>query len=125
MTETITVTLNGEPKEILMSMGLLNELSAKLGDVDAIPELSVNAELRESIMISALADRDNRGKLVDPEINLFSLDISTEDTLRLLDWVGEHVADFFLKSMAQTKSLFEDRQVQFRSLMPTSPGGED
>ena len=122
--EHITVTINDEEKELKMTFGLLNELSRRMGDVDALPELAVNAELRESVILACVVERDKRGKFKDAEATLYDYDLSMEDSLRLLDWVGEHVADFFLKSMSSTKALIEKRQDQFQSLMPTLPGGE-
>lgn len=124
MSERITVEVNGEPKEVKMSFGLLNELSQKLGDIDAIPEMAVNPELREALVLACVVDRDPRGKFKDPEATLYQYDMSMDDTLKLLDWVGEHVADFFLKSMGSAKKMIEERVDQFQSLMPTLPGGE-
>lgn len=123
MSEIHTVTIGGESQEIKMTMGLLNELARTVGDIDRVGEISFDQELREAVLTVLLSKRDNKGIITEPLV-LFTLDMTPEDTLELLDWVGSHVTDFLLKSLTRAKAMLEIRRPQFQSLALTSTGGE-
>lgn len=122
MDDTIDVKLGAETREVKMSFGLLNEISRKVGDMDAIPEMALNADLRDEVLISLLSKRDSRGRITE-EISFFELDATPEQISVLIEWAGAHVADFFLTSLEKTKNLIEQREGRIKALMPTSPGG--
>lgn len=123
MKDTIQVELGNETKEITMSYGLLNECAKVIGDIDGVPDMALNPDVRDRLLIELLSPRDQRGQIKE-EISVFSLELAPEQVLTLLDWVGVHVVDFFLNSMTQVKSLLTDREGEIKSLMSISDGGE-
>lgn len=121
--DVIEVVIGDETKKIKMSFGLLNECAKVIGDIDNITEISLNPEIRDRLLIEVLSARDEMGVITDP-ISVFNLDMTPEAVITLLDWVGSHVADFFLNSMTRVKDLLTSREEKLKSLMPTSNGGE-
>lgn len=121
MSDTIEVSIDGESREIKMSFGLLNELSRKIGDLDAIPMLAIDPDLRESVLISLLSKRDKKGKITE-EFSFFEAGLTVEDVSNLIDWAGGHVADFFLTSLEKGKALIADREARLKALLPSSNG---
>lgn len=113
--------LNGEDREIKMTFGLVNEICRLAGDIDAVPEIAYNPDLREAVLISLLSERNERGEIVG-EISVFNMDADPEDVVNLLDWASEHAVDFFLKALQRAKKLVEDRKETFQALMPSSTG---
>lgn len=123
MDDIIQIKVGEQTKEIKMSFGLLNELAKKVGDIDAVPMLNIDPDLREGILTSVLSERDGRGNITEP-VNLFQLDMDPEDAILLVEWVGAHILDFFLKSLEKTKTLMEDQEERIKALMPTSSGSQ-
>lgn len=113
----------GAEAEVKMTYGLLDALCVTCGDIDGALMVSVDNDLRTEVLNQIFADRDERGNIQTPA-NLFALDMSPEDVQRLLDWVQEHVADFFLKALegaVATKNREGDR---IKALQSISTGGE-
>ena len=123
MKDHIEVNIGNDTKAIKMSYGLLNECSKIIGDIDGIADIALNSDVRDRLLVEVLSDRNEMGKIVDP-ILIFNLEMEAEDVLTLLDWVGSHVADFFLSSMTRTKDLMVAREDKILALMPTSNGGK-
>jgi len=120
--DMLEITIGGKPVEIKMTFGLLNELARRVGDIDDVAQISYDPDLREAMLVSLLSGRDAKGKIVE-ELSVFNLDMTTDDVMELLDWAGAHVADFFLSSLTNAKTLVDSRMKKFQALMPTSPGG--
>lgn len=121
--EMITVNVGGTPRHLKMSYGLLTVLTQILGDLEAVAELSFDADLRSAVLGEILAERDEFGAIVSP-VNLFMMEIDADDVVEILDWAGAHVADFLLKQMTRSQALLKGRQAQIAALMPTSSGLE-
>lgn len=122
MQDTIQITINGKAKDLKMTFGLLNEMARTIEDVDNVPLLAIDADLREKALIALLSERDERGRITE-EFNLFTIDASPEEILDLLDWAGAHVTDFFLKSLEKAKVLMDGNMDRIKALTPTSTGG--
>lgn len=119
---TMDITLGGENLEVKMSFGMLNEIARQVGSIELIGEIAIDPNLRDSVITSLLSKRDAKGKIIE-QVNLFTLDMETDEVTALLHWAGGHVADFFLNSLEKTKTLLEDREGRLKALMPTSNGG--
>lgn len=109
-------------REIKMSFGLLDELTRIIGDVDGLADLPVNPDVRSEVLYSVLIERDEKGQKSKEAPDLYNLEPSM--VAELIEWVGEHVADFFLNAMGRTTKLLTKREDQFKALTPSSDGGE-
>lgn len=118
MDKFIDVTVNGEIRELKMTYGLVNELARVIGDIDAIPMIGIEADLRDEVMKVLLAKRDSRGNVKETP-DLFNLDIEIDQVQELLSWVGEHVLDFFLISLERGKELGKKNEDRLKALTST------
>lgn len=119
MQQTFTL----DDRDIKMTFGLLDELTRIIGDVDGLAEMPINADVRKEVLIAVLVERDEKGKRGKTEPDIYNLEADT--VTEILEWVGEHVADFFLSAMERTKKLLEARTDRFKALQPSSTGGKD
>ena len=115
MNPTYTVTIGGTETELKMSYGLLNEVARVVGDIEAIPQIAYDIELRTALLTAVLSKRDKKGKITE-EADLFNLDMDGEEVIDLLNWVGEHVLDFFIKSLTRAKKLLGERKADLEGL---------
>lgn len=124
---TIDLTQDGQSREIKMSFGMLNHLARLVGVVDNVPAIATDPDLQSAIMQVVLAKRSEKGKILEP-IDLDEVDMSIDDVRAILDWVSEHLFDFFLKGLEKAKQIIVDRKDQLKNLnnlenlMPTSTG---
>ena len=119
MEDTLSVKLNGEVLSIKMSYGLLNVLTRRIGDLEAVTDIFSDGHLQSDLLVEVFSKRGPRGEIVE-EFNLFGSDLDSETVLSILEWIAEHVTDFFLKGLSKTKDLItEERREMLRSLMPS------
>lgn len=122
--DEITVSIDSTNFTIKMTYGLLNECSRVIGDIDAIPDLAFSADVRDQLLVELLSPRNAKGRIEEP-ISIFTLDISPQDVLTLIEFAGSHVADFFISNMTNLAGLMKDpeREAKLKALIPTSDGG--
>jgi len=100
-------TLKLGDSEIFMSYGLLTELVRLVPDLDNIPTMVLNSEVRDELLTKLLMKRDARGNPVGEAPSLESLTLEQSEVL--IDWAQTHILDFFLrratKAVAQTKRI--------------------
>jgi acetolactate synthase small subunit len=108
-TSTLTVTIDGEDREIFMSYGLLTQLARILPSLDHVALVGVDHELRDSFLAALLAKRTKAGKVTE-EVSFDEVEISLEDVETLITWGQEHLLDFFLRAMRRSTDLVERRQ---------------
>lgn len=125
MNPKFKIKINGEERDIKMSFGLLNVLATAVGELDDIPHILLNGELRTDIFVKTVVRRDAEGTPVET-LNMFTIDVEEDDVIDLLTWVAEHLTDFFLKSIEKTRSLSTpERMERVKNLMSTLGGGKD
>lgn len=95
LVDTLDVTINGEPVELLMSWGLLNELVPLVRDLVNVGLIAIDTELRYGVMNCVLAKRDEKGKILEA-LDMYNLNIKVKDVQAIVMWVQEHLLDFFL-----------------------------
>ena len=125
LSNDLTIEVNEVQRSIRMNFNLLNRLTFIVGNVENIQEAMSAPAVRESLMCEALAIREPDGKRKVPE-NLSDLDLSPEDAGRLLNFIGDHVMDFFLLTLEQANQRMADsnnRMVQIRSTSAFILGG--
>jgi hypothetical protein len=115
--DTIDITYNGKTREVFMSFGLLNEISRAVGDVEQIGMISVDPDMRETVLDILLSDRDEEGK-ISKHFNVAAARITMDEVNRLIEWVADNVFDFFLKALGGAKRLQEKNAPRVLELMP-------
>ena len=92
-----TLTCGDTQKELFMSFGLLNTLSAIFENPQQISETFINATVRLDILLLCLSKRDQYGKITE-EFAINELEIDTDHLIDFLDWVESHISYFFLRA---------------------------
>ncbi|TPJ51669.1 MULTISPECIES: hypothetical protein [unclassified Mesorhizobium] len=96
---------NGEPREIFMSFGLLNEITALMGEPATAASVYFAPKLREQVLLTALHDRAPSGKIKERLASLDDVEISASDMEGLLAWEVDHAIGFFTRSMDRVVKL--------------------
>lgn len=106
MNDTLSITIDGQPRELFMSFGLLHELLRVVGDIKDVSVLAIDPDLREKVMVLVLSERDEKGKIA-VEFPFYKAHIASADIHAIFSWVGAHVLDFFLTAMEQAVKIHE------------------
>ena len=93
------ITQDGEPREIFMSFGLLNEITALMGEPATAASVYFSPQLRERVLLAALHQRSKSGKIQEPLASLDDVEIAASDMEGLLAWEVDHAIGFFTRSM--------------------------
>lgn len=91
---------------LMMSFGLLNRLSAMVGDLNNLTDIYLVPELQDAILYELLVPRTDQGKPTVPyQMYQFSEGLSPEEGHRLLEWCEAHLTNFFMKRLQAAKAL--------------------
>lgn len=120
--DNIQIIQDDKPRDIFMSFGLLSKLTKVVGSPDIVGAISVDPELRDSIIAELLAERKKSGKVINPVADLEDIDVSVEDIEALLKWASEHLMGFFVRSLQQVHHLTENHRTVLEALQPSSDG---
>ena len=96
---------DGETREIFMSFGLLNEITALMGEPATAASVYFAPKLREQVLLAALHKRTKSGKVEELVTEIEDLDIPTSDIEALLAWEVDHAIGFFTRSMDRVVKL--------------------
>lgn len=96
---------NGEAREIFMSFGLLNEITAMLNEPATAASVYFNPVLRERVLLAALHQRSKSGKIQEALASLDDVEIEASDMEALLAWEVDHAIGFFTRSMDRVVKL--------------------
>jgi hypothetical protein len=100
-----------------MSLGLLNELAELIGDPTRVGSIDFNSDLQTEVIEACLAPRTKMGKRKgDDPVDLDTLEMSIGDIENLLDWVKEHIMDFFLRRFQATSRVLDRHQGTMKAL---------
>ena len=123
MENTFKLKVNGKPKTVKMTMGLLHEVASTITFLELMPEAIYNPEIRADLLVTLLSPRDEDGEITET-IKVKTLDADPTEIINLLEWAVGHAADFLLKSIQSGRKVWEGKEALVKSLMPTSDGGE-
>ena len=124
MNEKLIVTIGEEERELFMSYALLNRLARLVGNKSSdVSAIFVEPEIQSDILVMVLAPR-KKGK-VDPNFDMDEVPLDTETAGQILEWVGGHVMDFFLKGLERTLALGQATAERAKGLTSSLPGMED
>ena len=100
---------------ILMSLGLLNELTGLVGDPTNIGAIDFDSEIQAQVIEACVAERTTFGRRKsDP--NLDELQVSIKEVEGLLDWVKSHVMDYFVRRLTANAALVNQHQKSLKGL---------
>lgn len=118
---SLHIKVNGEPREIFMSFGLLNQLTHIIGDMQNVGFVHVVPEVRAQILNELLAERGKGGKVIT-QVPHDEVEISLEDIALLLDFAVEHMLDFTLRVVEQSMTLQKRQEARASSLKSSLDG---
>lgn len=97
--DTFTMVIDGEARDIFMSFGLLNELTGVVGDPLRCAQLYLDPDLRTVVVGACLHERDKRGKIIKEVKAITDVEVNIEEVELLLGWVADHMLSFFSRSL--------------------------
>lgn len=123
MSDKLSITFEGNERELFMSYGLLNELAKLVGSPEVAPSISLDEHLREEVLKACLADRKpNSGKVIAPVADMDDLDITISDIEAVLDWATENVLGFFVRSLGKMVKRVESNKDVLEGLKSSLDG---
>lgn len=122
MTDKITITFNGEEREIFASFGLLNSLTKIVASPELVPLISLDPDVRTSVLIALLSDRTKTGKITKAIEDIEDIDVSIEDVEKLLEWASRIVLGFFMRSLRRAADLSQENKEAFEALKSSATG---
>ena len=96
---TLTVTVDGEEREIKMTYGLQDKLITLVRDTSEIGNIFVDPEVRNGVLAELLAKRGRGGKIEGDRKDAEEYEISMEDVDALLSWATDVVTHFFVRAL--------------------------
>lgn len=96
---TLTVTVDGEEREIKMTYGLQDKLITLVRDTSEIGNIFIDPEVRNNVLAELLAKRGKGGKIEGERKDAEDYEISLEDIDALLSWATDIVTHFFIKAL--------------------------
>ena len=96
---------------------------ALVGTGEQTERLIYEANLQESVLLEIFSQWDPKLKQFSyrPE-SLEELDLSIDDTLNVLNWVMEHLSDFFLRQAENNLRQTQNSQSRLANLQSTASG---
>ena len=99
---------DGTSKKVFMSFGLINCLSQVVGGLEQLPFIYSESALREVLITSSLSDRAPDGSIPSPEeFDELGQKLTVAEGERLLSWIEDHLASFFIRSLQRLKVIAE------------------
>lgn len=132
VSDKLVIKQNGADRTLFMSFGLLNELVKNAGSVEAVALFAVDPETSRIIRSAILAERKGGGKIVQPVDDPDEIDVSVEDTERMLKWAVDHTLGFYVRQMTMVAKATDAVKDQLTPLAPveapvltSSPNGSN
>lgn len=111
VSNSMTVTVDGEPREIFMSFNKLNKCAFLVGEVENCQMILSNPQMRGAILPILLAEKGSK------PVDMDDVEISAEDAQALLEFAAEHVTDFMLGALEKAVVLLEKNKNRSTKLM--------
>ena len=108
-------------QKLFMSYGLLSRLTNIVGGADQVPLLAGNVETQEHVILEVFTIRDKKTITFEPT-SLDELEVTLDEVSLVLDWVGGHITDFFLKTTLSSIKRADEMQASLSALAPTKNG---
>ncbi len=92
------IPTGAEPRDIVMSYGLLDTLVSMVGDIDQVSKFFIDQDTRNKVLTAVLSDRAPNGKVTN-KITPDDLALELETVDDILSWAAAHVTGFFIRSL--------------------------
>lgn len=112
-------------REIVMTFGLLNELSAIVQDPTRIGAMDLDPEIRAKVLDSIFAERTKSGRRKEPAVDIEDLDIPYTEFEKALDWAKEHVMGFFMRRMESTAKVADQTKERMKKVESSLFGSDE
>lgn len=122
MKNIFEITVNGKDREILMSFGLLNEMTRIVQDPSRIGLMAIDPDLREEILYALLATRKPSGKVLEKLADIDDIEADYLDIEKLLAWAMEHTLAFFVRLLQSATTAAEKERTQMAGLVSSLTG---
>jgi hypothetical protein len=99
-------------REILMSYGLLNELTKLAGDPNKAATLDLDPDLAMQVLLTVLTPRTTSGKPEDFDMP----ELTPDEAYKVFDWAKAHLLDFFMKRLQSSLGAIEGRKADLEKL---------
>jgi hypothetical protein len=123
--DKLVIKQDGSDRELFMSFGLLNELSRLASNPEAVALFAIDPEIRDAVRKSLLAERKAGGKIISPIDDPDELNVSIDDTERMLKWAMDHVLGFFVRSMTSVADVTREVEPKLTALASSMNGSND
>lgn len=122
----IEVTVNAEKKTLRMPFARLNRVLVILESAENLPRLAFDTNVQEAVLCEVFTERAEDRKTITfrPE-SLDEIEIDTDTTLKIFDWVGSHVNDFFIRQVENQVTQAGRYSPRLKSLHTTANGIAD
>lgn len=104
----LVIEVNNEPRKILMSYGLLSQLAILVDSPENVAMIGLQPRLARELCAVVLIPRSDEGDILmktEHEMNQILDQITIEDFHKLINWVQEHLVDFFMKGVKTTTAV--------------------
>ncbi|GFD70942.1 hypothetical protein KUL118_01720 [Tenacibaculum sp. KUL118] len=101
--------VNDEDKEVFMSFALLNTITGYFRSAEELDQILLNPEIRNSIITELLSERNENGRITK-NFDTTKMVVDHDEVLDLLEWVAEHVENFFMKALQRAKQRMKKKQ---------------
>lgn len=108
--DKITISIDGEEKELFMSYGLLTNLAQVIDNPELAAGVSLNPEVLRTMCAIALVPRSESGAVLvktDAEISEILDGLSPSSGEELIEWVQEHLIAFFMKGVTRSVEMVQ------------------
>lgn len=142
---TLSIIVDGEPRDLYMSFGLLRELANVAGDLERLNYAMLSPDEMIIFMNVALTKREKNGRPIPTEVeeddphnegqtikvkrvvpyDANYCDISEDDREALMQWIYGHVLGFFLKRVQGLEESFRKAAPQLQHLNSSASGLKD
>ena len=116
----LEVKVNGELKTISMPFARLNRIVRLVGGPDRLPVLASDPDVQEQVIIELFTIRE-KGEIKE-SVALDDIELTPEEGSRIINWVGDHILDFFLRTTEGATKAVENNQEKLSRLTATATG---
>lgn len=125
--DRITTIVNGQPREVFMSGGLLRNIVPYYMEMVSVGDIFKEPEIQNHIVVQMLRPRSVRGQPIEA-YTIDDFEMGTEEMNSLIGWATEHALFHFIESVTTAHKLGQKNAPalgQLTKLMESLTGSQD